>query len=161
MSTLPYTYGYEGISGSYIPWPKGESCVTTGCVTVGSMQSLSGFGTLVVTNDPHAPRQIFMSWTSAEDARLQQMATYLATTPEQLQHDAVWFLAFLENLSGSTAPTPATLPPAGTATTRITNGGASEVAVLDAVKAKYVVDDADAHRVGVYLLSFLLGLAGH
>lgn len=72
----------------------------------------------------------------------------------------MYLVAYLVGVSGA-APDPHALPPAGAASTYTSVWSPSEYAVLDAVEAHFVVDDADATRASVGVLSYLLSLGGH
>ena len=105
-------------------------------------------------------RFVSVSWTASEDARLQQIATYLGTNPAQVQKTAVYLLGFLIGFL-SPNPLPQALPAAGVATIYTSAWDPSEQSVIDNVDTKFVLNDADSTRFSVNLLSFLLGLQGH
>lgn len=109
---------------------------------------------------PAPGRSVAVRWSADEYARLQQVATYLGQTPEELQRTGLLFIGFLIGLSGDDAPTPAEINPPGTGATVTSQWAADDVPILDRVKAKYVLNDEDTHRLGVYFLSFLVALAG-
>ena len=58
-------------------------------------------------------------------------------------------------------PIPQTLPAPGTSATYVSVWDPSEFTVIDSIKTKFVLNDADATRFSFALLSFLLGLGGH
>jgi hypothetical protein len=89
------------------------------------------------------------------------MANYLGITPDQGQKFGVEVLDYFILLSGDTTPTRATLPTMGTATTYTTDWSPTELPTLEAVKTKYMLDDTDAQRLGIYVLSYILALQGH
>lgn len=141
----------------------GIACPSAGsCVGVGNQTSDTGtMSTLaVVGTSPPAARVVSVTWSAAEAARLEQVASWLGMRPAELQRESVWFVTFLVNL-GSPAPTPASVPTAGNAVTYTNTWDATDVGALDGVKAKFVLSDADATRFSVYFVEFLAALGGH
>lgn len=108
---------------------------------------------------PGSPRTLQIGWTASEASRLQQVATYLGTTPVQLEHDAVFFLAFLT--PAGSANQPSSVPPMGSATIIPVTFAANELQTLDDMAAHFVLSDVDTVRLGVYFIEFLVGLGGH
>ena len=133
------------------------SCAASMCMALGASNGLA-----IVETGPtaDATRAVSASWTASENARLQQIATYLNTTPDGAQKNAVYLMGFLIGFTPST-PAPQALPASGTAATYITTWNANELSVIDHVKTKFQLDDGDATRLSVALLDFLLALGGH
>jgi hypothetical protein len=104
---------------------------------------------------------VSVPWSTAEADRLREVAAYLGTTPEEVQSQSVAFLAFLVGLSGDPTPTPWTPTPLGSDETVVTVWPEADLPLLDTVQTKYAVNAVDAHRLGVYFISFLLSLGGN
>lgn len=133
------------------------------CVAVGTMTPFVGpVVPLALQGSIGVPQQriVSVSWSAPQDARVQQVATYLGVTPTALHKVAVYMMAFLIALIPS-GMTPVGVDQTGTATTYAVTWSATEFEILDVVKAKFSLNDADATRLAVYLLHFLIGLAGH
>ena len=105
-------------------------------------------------------REVAVTWSAADDARLVEIAMHLGVTPEQVQKIAVYFLALLVSYLPP-GQLPVTIQPSGTHTTRLNSWSAAETGVLDAVSTKFVLDDSTATRLSAHVLSFLFALGGN
>jgi hypothetical protein len=157
----PGTTGQIGISARFAAGtPPGTTALNVATMTADlAAPAQSNPSWVTATDSP--PLQVVVPWSAAEGARLSSMAAHLGTTPEQLQHDSVALVAFLVGLSGDRTPTPWAPTPRGADVTVTSSWSSADVPVLRDVEAKYVVGSLDAHRLGVYFVSFLLGLGGH
>ena len=149
-----------GISG--IACPAMNECVAVG-QTDGANQSSASLlrGLTAHQTAGETSFSVAVPWTATEDARLIEMATYVGVSPEQMQHDAVGVVAYLVGLIGDPNPVPVSLPTRGSANTRVSLWSSSDVSVLASVRSKFVLDDVEAHRFAVGIVSFLFGLGGH
>lgn len=105
-------------------------------------------------------RTVSVSWSPTESARLNQMAPSLGTNGAGVQKTSVYVISYLVGLI-STTPTPVTIAAPGSAVTYVDTWQSAEFSVLDRVKTKFVLNDADATRFSTYLVDFLLALGGH
>ena len=105
-------------------------------------------------------RPVVVSWSATENARLNQIGNYLGLTPSEVQHVAVYLLAYL-NAAAHIEPSPVTLPTAGSAASYTTTWTPGEYGVLDNVRDTYFLGDADATRFALATLDYLLALTGH
>ncbi len=135
------------------------SCTSAGaCMAVGANDASNS---LVLTNQIAVPRKVAVSWTATEDARLQQIASYLGQTPQQAQKTAVYLVSYLLGFAPRGRLGTPILPPTGHSATYTTVWDPNEFSVIDTIMDKYTLNDDDATRFAVYLLDFLLGLGGH
>ena len=97
-------------------------------------------------------------WTALEDS-----AGYLSMTPAEFQLAAVWAVAFLLNLSTDSAgPGPLADPPPveGQHRTRTAYfAGQGDQAAVEQVADAFSIDGAQAQKVAVTILVFLVQLA--
>ena len=122
------------------------------------------------SNDPmnHAifvldvgPRRVTVHLSTPEQTRLTQLlGVYGSPNAEALLKYGVQVLAFLNALDPQPNPTPVVLGPPGTAGTRTVVWNANEVNTLDTVRARWLLNDEDAHRFGFDVLSFFAALNG-
>ena len=99
-------------------------------------------------------------WSAAEYARIQQLVTFYDMDYDELTRFGVYVAAFINGIDPSPTPTPITVDPPGTAHTQTITWHPDEIALLEAVKHRWVLDDEDAHRWGYLLLSFIATLQG-
>lgn len=145
-----------------IACPAADACVVVGQTDGANQAVASALRGLTAHQTSSATSfSVAVPWTAAEDARLIEMAAHIGVSPEQMQHDAVGVLAYLVGLIGDPNPAPVSVTPRGSANTRVSLWSASDESVLASVRSKFVVDDVDAHRLAVGIVSFLLGLGGH
>ena len=107
------------------------------------------------------PRLVTVHWSAAEETRLGELVGfYGAANTDELVKTGVKFLAFLNGLDPQPNPTPAVLDPPGIDSTQAVTWNADELTHLDTVKARWVLNDEDAHRLGFMLLSYFAALSG-
>jgi hypothetical protein len=145
---------------------RGVHCTSSGyCISVGSQHAITdqleplqtiAFSGQLVGNG----RTFTVSWTDTEAVRLDAVATYLGETPVSLHKTSVYIIAYLIGFAPPT-PVPTVLPAPGTAATYAITFDAAELSVINSVKAKFVLNDADATRFSVQIVEFLVGLGGH
>ncbi len=79
---------------------------------------------------------------------------------DELTKFGVYVAAFINGIDPSPTPTPITVDPPGTAHTQTITWHPDEIALLETVKHRWVLDDEGAHRWGYLLLSFIATLQG-
>ena len=167
---LSYTVTAKSLQGG--PTVVGSSSPIT---VIGLTEGVSYLFTVTATNAagtsaPSAPsnsivpapanRTVSVSWTASEASRLNQMAPSLATNAAGVQKVSTYISSFLLGFSPPT-PQPQVLPPPGTAVTYTDTWTPNEFSVLDRVKDKFVLNDADATRFSTQIVDYLLALGGH
>ncbi len=106
-------------------------------------------------------RTVSVSWSAAEAARLKTMGNALGPIgPAQVQKKSTYIVSYILGFASST-PTPVTMPPPGSAVTYTDVWTSDELPVLDRVKQKYALSDANAERFATKLIDYLLALGGH
>ncbi len=107
------------------------------------------------------PRRVTVHLSTAEQTRLAQLLGFFGSpNAETLLRTGVEVLAYINAVSPSPTPTPAVLGPPGTATTHTITWRVEELPNLDAVKARWVLNDEDAHRLGFNVLSYIAAVSG-
>ncbi len=107
------------------------------------------------------PRRVTVHLSAAEQTRLTQLLEFYGfPNTETLLKTGVGVLAYINAIDPSPSPTPVVLDPPGTATTRTVTWRADELPSLDVVKARWVLNDEDAHRFGFNVLSYIAALSG-
>ena len=122
-----------------------------------TLDQFDGSMSLFVQQALHVP----VSWSAADNARIQQLSTYLGQTPAQTQQTGVALLAFFTGLIQAPSLTPRTPTPVGSAATITSVWNTANLPLLRSVEWQYMTSDSDATRLSFYVLSFLLGLQGH
>ena len=108
------------------------------------------------------PRRVTVRLSSADQARATQLLGYYGTpNAEELLKFGILVLAYLNAVAPSPNPTPIVLDPPGNAATHTVTWSAADLKRLDTVRARYVMNDEDAHRLGLAVLSFIAALSGH
>ena len=130
------------------------------CVAVGRAGSLTYAPIALVGTGLSPTRSVTVSWDATEDARLLQLSAYLGESPAAVQKTSVYLLGYLIGFLPAN-PDPQTPPTAGTAASYTSIWEAPEFSVLDRVEAKFALNGANATRLSIALLSFLIGLGGH
>jgi hypothetical protein len=104
--------------------------------------------------------EVAIHWTAAEYARIQQLMAFYDMDYDELTKFGVYVAAFINGIDPSPTPTPITVDPPGTAQTQTITWQPDEIALLEAVKHRWVLDDEGAHRWGYMLLSFIATIQG-
>jgi subtilase family protein len=102
-------------------------------------------------------------WAASDVPRLLQSATYLATTPDQVQKLGVQLIAYLLALKPPADATPLVPPPDNTGTVSFTTAWTSDEGnALQTVMHQYALPTpASAQKLGAQFVDFLLALGGH
>lgn len=101
-----------------------------------------------------------VTWSATEVARIAQLSSYLGVPPEAVQKTSVYIIAYLLSVA-SGPPTPVSPPAPGSSVTYTSVWDTGEIATLDAVQQRFVLNNIDATHVAVLLVSFLASLGGH
>jgi hypothetical protein len=105
---------------------------------------------------------VSVRWSTSDAARISQIAAFKGWTPAQVQKNGVALVAYLTAVvKHSTTRTTWTPPPLGSDTTITSTWTASDLAQLKYVEFMYAVNDVNAVRLGVEILSYELALTGH
>jgi lysophospholipase L1-like esterase len=119
-----------------------------------------GLGSGVITSSNVGT--VTTNWTTAEQPRVLQSATYLGQAPEQLQKSGVELLAYLlASAHPRPAPSPIVPPPSTGPVAYSTTWTGADVALLKSVEAQYTLTAPQAQKFSVVFISFLLALGGH
>jgi hypothetical protein len=132
------------------------------CVAAAAYSAAFQFTTDRVISPPPVPNRIVsVSWSASEATRLGRMAPSLGVaSAADVQKRCTYIISYILGFV-SPSPTPVTLDPPGTAVTYTDTWTPDEFGVLDRVKAKFVLNDADAERFATKLVDYLLALGGH
>ena len=107
--------------------------------------------------------RITTGYTDEEWAAVDDSADYLDMTPAELQLAAIWAVAFLLNLSADPdVPGPLVEPPASDGphgTTTAYFAGQGDQAAVEQVAEAFSITGAQAQKVAVTILVFLVQLA--
>ena len=107
--------------------------------------------------------RITTGYTDEEWAALEDSADYLAMTPAEFQLAAVWAVAFLLNLSTDPkGPEPLIDPPTAEGPHRTRTAylaGQGDQAAVEQVAEAFAINGAQAQKVAVTILVFLVQLA--
>lgn len=122
----------------------------TGSITVNWAFTASSSSTSVVVH-----------WSAGEQARMTQLRSFYGMNDDQLVKYGIQVLAFINAIDPSPTPTPVTLGSPGTAGTQTVVWTTSELPMLNTVKARWVLNNEDAHRFGFTVLSFIAAIQGH
>lgn len=107
------------------------------------------------------PRRVTVHLSTAEQARATQLLGFYGyPNAETLLKVGVQVLAFINAIDPQPNPTPVVLGSPDTATSRTVAWNADELAPLEAAKERWVLNDEDAHRFGLNVLSFIAALSG-
>lgn len=102
------------------------------------------------------------TWSATELPRLQQTATYMEMTVEELQKAGIGLFAFVFALSNPRPPAEVATPPAlGGPNAYTTHWTSADIGLLWDVQAQYSLTPEQAQKFGVNFITFLLILGGH